>query len=55
MKIGKLLTAYMAGNNYSIRVMAKEIGIDPTTLHRLLRGLPCRVETLAQIFYWITK
>lgn len=38
MRIGKVLQAYRDKERLSLRDLAMDIGIDPTTLHRLERG-----------------
>jgi hypothetical protein len=55
MKLGKVISAYMLNNGYSLREMATAIECDHTTLHRLVRGEPCRMDTLMKVLVWLIK
>lgn len=55
MKLGKLLSAYMAQEGLTLRALAAQVGTDHSTLHRLIHGLPCRMDTLTKILAWLSK
>jgi len=53
MKLGQLLSTYMSAHALSTRDLAREIGCDHSTIHRIIRGEPCRMDILLQILVWI--
>lgn len=55
MKLGILLADHIAVRQTSLRALAKEIGCDHTTLHRLVRDEPCRMDTFTKVMIWLTK
>ncbi len=43
----------MSQHSLSLRDMAKEIGCDHSTVHRVVRGEPCRMDMLLLILVWL--
>jgi len=55
MKLGELLEAYMKVNGLSYRTVAREIGCDHSTLHRLIHGEPVRMSVFNKLMNWLTQ
>jgi hypothetical protein len=55
MKLGTMISNYMQEKQLSFRELAHEIGCDPTTLHRMVRGAPCRMDLILKILCWLAK
>lgn len=53
MKIGKLIKDYMFLNRITIRPLAKELGMSPTTLFRFLNGKETKMDTFIKIWNWL--
>lgn len=55
MKLGAIINGYRQWHRFSIRTVAKEIGISHGTLSRIERGEACDGKTLAKIILWILR
>lgn len=53
--LGLALTAYQQKHDLENRTMAKQMGINPSTLSRLKQGTLPDAEGLAKIILWMTK
>lgn len=52
MKLSKLIKAYREQKNISLRVLAKEIGVEQTSLFRLERGHSIGNQKWSKIVRW---
>jgi len=55
MKLGSLIEDHMTKRGLTLRQLAREIQCDHTTLHRLIQGEPCRMDTLTKVMIWLCK
>ncbi len=53
MRMGEAIAAWRYKHRYSVRAVAKVIGISSATLNRVERGEPCDGKTLAKIMVWL--
>ena len=53
MRLGEVLRKWRHMSELDIRAAAKEIGIDPTTLHRIEQGRMPSAESLRTIIIWL--
>jgi plasmid maintenance system antidote protein VapI len=53
MKLGELLRQYMAANKISTRQLAVQIGVDHTTVHRIITGQSVRLDVLMHFLIWL--
>jgi len=53
MRLGNVLRKWRHMSELDIRAAAKEIGIDPTTLHRIEQGRMPSAESLRTIIIWL--
>lgn len=53
MNLGDCIEAYLKEQKMSYRQLASEIGCDHSTLHRMARGEPVRVDTLIRLLVWM--
>ncbi len=52
MRLSELLDLWMKNHKVSVRVLAKELGMDHTVLHRFRHGEDCTNRTLAKVLVW---
>lgn len=53
MKLGELVNAYMKENHLSLRAIAADIGVDHSTIHRMIQGEPVRMDVLCKLMAWL--
>lgn len=54
MRVGGIIRRWRVNTDLNIRDVAAEIGIMPSTLSRIERGLPMDGKTLAKLMTWLT-
>lgn len=55
MKLGTLLECYMKTRGLSLREVGKEMGINHTTVRRIIQGEPVGGEIIHKFYLWLLQ
>jgi len=52
-RLGEMLRLYMYEHRYSVRKLAKVVGIPQANLHRIVQGRSASMDNTMKLFLWL--